>query len=92
MTHHNHGAGFHVYKYADGAACAGPRDPEKPGPHAPGVKAQDKQETPAAEYLFDIACTDNCGNLTATHDGFLPIRGVRVQTLIDAAVIAVAAL
>ena len=92
MTHHNHGAGFHVYKYADGAACAGPRDPEKPGPYAPGVKAKDKQETPAAEYLFDISCANDCADLTATHADVSAIKGKTVQVLIDAAVTAVAAL
>ncbi len=90
--YHDHGEGFNIFKYADGAASSGPRDPKKPGPHAPDVKEADKQEKPAAVYLFAIECANDCADLTATHADFSPIKGATTQDIIDAAVAAVAAL
>jgi hypothetical protein len=98
---HNHCEGFTIYKYADGQAFAGPRDPE--------IADRSKREVVVSKHVYLVACDDGCTNLRASrvadvtvaesHEGAVraavaggDVRGADPQALIGAAVAAVAAL
>lgn len=104
MTH-NHGEGFQIYKYADGGASAGPRDPGLPPA---------SQEVPVSIHTYMMACDQSdcidqtdCTNLRATvavdptpaaiiaaeasARATGEIFGADPQAVLDAAVVAIAA-